>query len=110
MSSNEIDIVRFMDPLRMESLKEGLKRPIDEIPQFHKIFIAEIEKRGRIYELVLLLRYKLKTGGFFSLRKIREDARLGLKMFFKGKLKLFSQKMEGQKEVEKIFKRVLSDR
>lgn len=103
---NEIDIVRFMDILRMESLKEGLKGPIDEIPQFHKVFLEEIQKRGRISELGLLLRYKLKTGGFFPLKKFREDVSLGLKMFLKGKLKPGSPVMVGQREVEEIFKKI----
>ena len=103
---NEIDIVRFMDVLRMESLREGLKGPIDKIPQFHKVFLEEIRKRGRISELGLLFRYKLKAGGFFPLKNFYEDVSLGLKMFLKGKLKPGLTVMAGQKEVAEIFKKV----
>lgn len=103
---NEIDIVRFMDVLRRESLKEGLKGPIDKIPQFHKVFLGEVEKRGRICELGLVFRYKLKAGGFFPLKKFYEDVSLGLKMFLKGRLKLTLPVIAGQKEVEEIFKKL----
>jgi len=103
---NEIDIVRLMDVLRVESLKEGLRSPVDEIPQFHKIFLEEIKKRGRISELGLLFRYKFKTGGFFPLKKLCEDIGLGLKMFLKGKLKPISPVIGSQRAMEEIFTKV----
>jgi hypothetical protein len=90
----------------MESFKEGLKGPIDKIPQFHKVFLGEVEKRGRISELGLLFRYKLKAGGFFPLKQFYEDVSLGLKMFLKGRLKFGLPIMAGQKEVEEIFKKL----
>lgn len=103
---NEIDIVRFMDVLRMESLREGLQGPIDQIPRFHKIFLKEIQKKGRISELRLMVRYKLKVGGFFPLRKFGEEISLGLKMFLKGKLKPGLPVTAGQKEVKEFFNNV----
>ena len=107
---NEIDIVRLMDVFRQESLREGFKSSIDEIPQFHKVFMKEIQKRGRVHELRLVFHYKLKTGDFFSFKKICEDASLGLRVFYKGKLKLLSPKIRGQKEVKGIFKEVLHEK
>ena len=107
---NEIDIVGLMDGLRKESLREGFNSSVNEIPQFHKVFMEEIRKRGRIHELRLIFRYKLKVGDFFSFKRIGEDASLGLKMFFKGKLKLLSPKVRRQKEVKGIFKKTLSDK
>ncbi len=103
---NEIDIVRLMDVLRRESLKEGLKGPMDKVPQFHKVFLGEVERRGRISEIRLLFRYKIKAGGFFPLRKFYEDASLALKMFLKGRLKLSSPMISAQQDMEGIFKRL----
>ncbi|MBW1679552.1 MAG: 4Fe-4S dicluster domain-containing protein [Deltaproteobacteria bacterium] len=108
---NGIEIVRLMDVLRKESLKGGFKSPVNKIPKFHQVFIKEIQKKGRVDEAGLLLNYELKTGDFLSLKKIREEGSLGLKMFRKGRLKLPSiktKKIQGQKEVEEIFKKVLS--
>lgn len=103
---NEIDIVRLMDTLRKESLREGVKSPVHNIPQFHQAFVEEIQRGGRIHELGLVLRYKLRSGEFLSPEKIREDVGLGLKMFLKGKLKLLPPKIDGQEEVKEIFKKV----
>ncbi len=110
---NEIEITRLMDVLRRESLKGGYKSSVNNIPKFHQVFMKEIQKRGRIDEVGLLLNYELKTGDFLSLKKIREEGSLGLKMFRKGKLKLPSIKtkeIHSQKEVAEIFKKALSDR
>jgi len=97
-----------MDVLRRESLQEGFISSIDEIPRFHKVFVNEVQRRGRVHELLLIVRYKLKTGDFFSFGKMYEDASLGLKMFLKGKLKLLSPKMRAEKEVKRLFQKVLS--
>lgn len=108
---NGIEIVHLMDVLRKESLQQGFKSPVNKIPKFHRIFMKEIRKRGRVNEVGLLLNYELKTGDFLSLKKIREEGSLGLMMFRKGKLKFPSiktRKIPGQKEVEEIFKKVSS--
>ena len=107
---NEIEIVRMMDVLRSESVKEGFKSPVNKISKFHQVFMEEIRKRGRVDEGSLLLNYELKTGDLLSFKKIREEGSLGLRMFRKGKLKLPSRKKHAQKEVEEIFKKVFSDR
>jgi heterodisulfide reductase subunit C len=106
---NQIDIVRFMDILRAESINEKVKSPVAEIPRFYQVFLREIEKRGRIHELTLLLRYKVGTGDVFSREKMRGEAPLGLAMLLKGKLKVLPRKKTGRKEIKKIFKKVLSN-
>ena len=105
---NEIEIIRLMDVLRNESLEEGFRNPVSNIAKFHQVFVEQIRKRGRIDEGRLLLNYELKSGDFLSLKKIREEAKLGLEMFRKGKLKLPSRKRYAPKAVVEIFKRVFS--
>lgn len=108
---NGIEIVHLMDMLRKESLQQGFKSPVNNIPTFHRTFMKEIRKKGRVNEVGLLLNYELKTGDFLSIKKIREEGSLGLKMLRKGKLKFPSTKMrksDGQKKVENIFKRASS--
>lgn len=100
---NGIDIVNVMDALRQTAMREGLTTNADGIPKFHRIFMDEVRKRGRINELRLLFRYKLITGDFFSFRRLLEDAKLGLKMFSLGKLKLISERLPDQKQIKKIF-------
>jgi hypothetical protein len=63
----------MMDVLRRESLKEGFEGPLGKIPKFHKVFVEQIRKRGRIDEARLLINYELKTRDFLPLEKFREE-------------------------------------
>jgi heterodisulfide reductase subunit C len=105
---NDIEIVRLMDVLRGISLEAGAKGPLANIPKFHKIFVNQIRKRGRIDEARLLLNYEVKTGNFLPLEKFREEVGLALELLRKGKLKLPSLKKYAPREIKKIFKKVFS--
>ena len=80
-----VDIAGTMDVLREQALALGLaatdKRSRD-IQHFHRGFLAEILKRGRIDEMSLVLRYKMATGHWL------QDAAVGMGMFRRGKLHL----------------------
>jgi heterodisulfide reductase subunit C len=104
---NEIEIVGLMDVLRRESLREG-KGPLRKISKFHEVFVEQIRKKGRIDEGSLLLSYELKSGEFLSIMKNRDELKLGLDMFRKGKLKLPSGKRYARKAVTEIFKKATS--
>ncbi len=105
---NDIDIVHLMDVLRSESLQADVKGRNKKISKFHRIFIDQIRKRGRIDEGSLLLNYELKTGDLLSSGNMREEVALGLEMFRKGKLKLPSAKKHAPKAIRRIFKKVFS--
>ena len=105
---NDIEIVHMMDVLRGESLEAGFKSPVQNISKFHEVFLGQIRKKGRIDEGSLLLSYELKTLDFLSAGKLREEGRLGLEMFRKGKLKLPSGKRYAHRAVKEIFKKVHS--
>jgi heterodisulfide reductase subunit C len=105
---NEIEIVRLMDVLRSESLDAGFKGAVNNIPRFHKIFMEQIRKRGRIDEGSLLLSYELRTGDFLSMEKIRQEGSLGWEMFRKGKLRFPSRKRYARGAIKEIFRKALS--
>jgi heterodisulfide reductase subunit C len=94
---NNIDIAKIMDTLRGLSLHSGIKPGEKDIPIFHSVFLDTIKSKGRIHELSLILQFKLKTRDFFK------DAGLGLKMYRKGKIKLFPSKFGGGREIKEIF-------
>jgi len=94
---NNIDIAKIMDTLRGLALHSGIKPGEKDIPIFHSVFLDTIKSKGRIHELSLILQFKLKTRDFFK------DAGLGLKMYRKGKIKLFPSKFGGGKEIKEIF-------
>jgi heterodisulfide reductase subunit C len=94
---NNIDIAKIMDTLRSLAIRYDVKPGEKDIPLFHSLFLNTIKSRGRMHELSLLLQLKLKTREFFK------DASLGLKMYRKGKIKLFPSKFGGGKEIKEIF-------
>ena len=96
---NNIDIAKIMDTLRERSLHSGIKPGEKDIPVFHSVFLNTIKSKGRIHELSLILRFKSKTKDFFK------DAGLGLKMYRKGKIKLFPSMFGGGREIKGIFNR-----
>ncbi len=101
-------LFRSMDVLRGESLKGGFKGPLSNVSAFHKAFVNQIKTRGRVDEAWLLLDYELRSREFLSLGKFREDAKLGLEMFRKGKIKLPTMKKHSAKAIKSIFKNVFS--
>ena len=96
---NDIDIAHVMDGMRRLCRKEGFQPAEDAVPKFHDAFLAAIKSRGRVNELEMILRYKLRT------RNIIADLMLGLKMFRKGRMKLFGHRVKGLKEIKSIFNR-----
>jgi len=96
---HDVDIPRVMDILRLMSLEAGVENRNTSIPSLHRTFLKSIERRGRQYELGILLALKLKTGDFLS------DLGLGLKMLFKGKLALLPpKKTREMKQIREIFR------
>ncbi len=96
---NDIDIAKIMDNLRHIALKARVKPAEKDIPIFHSVFLDSIKSKGRIHELGLIWRYKIRTRDFMK------DAALGWKMFRKGKIKLFPSKFGGGREIKGIFSR-----
>ena len=94
---NDIDFAKVMDSLRHIALHSGISAGEKDIPVFHKVFLDTIKGTGRIHELSLLLRFKLKTKDFLK------DAGLGLQMFRRGKIKVLPQSFTGGKEIKEIF-------
>ena len=94
---NDIDFAKVMDSLRHLALHSGINAGEKEVPVFHKAFLDSIKSTGRIHELSLILRFKLKTRDFLK------DAGLGWQMFRRGKIKMLPQNFTGGKEVKEIF-------
>ena len=95
---NDIDIAGVMDWLRQTALREGVDPADREVPLFHAALLDSIRSHGRVYELGMMARYKMKTGKFL------EDFKLGWKMFSRGKLKLFPAGVRKKKEITELFR------
>jgi heterodisulfide reductase subunit C len=75
-----IDIPRIIDFLREKAARQNVvpKRP--PVDLFNRLFLEEIYRRGRVSELRLMARFKIRTRNFL------EDTATGLRLLLKGKL------------------------
>ncbi len=77
-----LDVAAIMDFLARESLQQGFKPPVTQVPIFNQAFLREVRLWGRAYELGLMAELKLRTNDLFS------DLDLGAKMLQKRKFPL----------------------
>ena len=86
-----VDVAGTMDVLRQEGLRRGVsaqsKRARD-IQALHRVFLSGALARGRIHELSLVMKYKLRTG------HLMQDAMLAPAMMRRGKLHLLPEKRQ----------------
>lgn len=79
---NGIDIAELLDGLREKGDESPPIGSVRDIARFHRLFVEHIRRRGRVYELGLLARYKLASGGVLG------DVPLALRLLRRGKISL----------------------
>jgi heterodisulfide reductase subunit C len=99
---NDIDIAHVMDTLRQLSLKRGVKANQRQAPAFHSAFLSNVKRLGRMHELSMAIDYSLRSEGLKGLSK---QAKLGLRMIRKGKMKFVPNRLSAGKEVKDIFRK-----
>jgi len=98
----EVDIPKLMDYLRGESLIRGKVNPrARDIIRFHRSFLDSIYYTGRLFEIGLIADYKARSKRWF------QDVLLAPKMYAKGKLHLFPERISGRSHVSRIFRKTL---
>ncbi|MDL2285811.1 4Fe-4S dicluster domain-containing protein [Desulfococcaceae bacterium OttesenSCG-928-F15] len=93
---NRIHIPYMMDTLREMALLEDVKVAEPDIWAFHREFLTQVDKRGRVYELEFMVRLKIVTLNLF------QDMISGLKMLFTGRLELLPKRVRKLKDIRKI--------
>ncbi len=94
---NDIDLAHVMDALRRLSMKQGTVS-MPNVPAFHEAFMKAVGTHGRVHELEMIGRYKLKTKTFF------EDMDLGKEMFLRGRMRIVPERIKGLREVRRILR------
>jgi heterodisulfide reductase subunit C len=94
---NDIAVDHLVDVLREWSLAEEAVEPANRTKQFHETFLSTIRSYGRIHELTLVARYKLRTRDWLS------DMESGFSMFAKGKIPLMPSRVKALREVRRLF-------
>lgn len=91
------DPARVIDALREIAWRDDLARPPRRVSAFHKSFLGQIRRHGRIFEMGLIAGYKMRSGALFS------DVMSAPGMLGRGKLSLSPNRIEGLDEVRRIF-------
>lgn len=94
---NGVDTPRFMAALRRRAQREEVAAAEPGVHHFMESFMETVRKTGRVHELGMMRRYKMRTGDLFS------DLRLGIDMFLKGKLRLLGPRVKGLREIRQAF-------
>lgn len=94
-----IDIAGVMDTLRMMAVERKVTPPDAHSKQFNESFLASIHRHGRVYELGMMMAFKLRSGDFFA------DMDKGPQMLKKKKLSLLPKRSGSVSEVREVFNR-----
>jgi heterodisulfide reductase subunit C len=94
---NRVHIPAMMDALREMALESGAKIAEPEVAAFHREFLGEVKRHGRVFELGFMMRYKIATGRFF------DDMGAGMRMMAKGKFHFLPSRIKGLKEIRRIM-------
>ena len=96
----KLDPAAVMDLLREMAHRRGkIPAAARKVLAFHKAFLATVEHGGRMAEIPLVLRYKMKSLDLLG------DAALGPVMLAKRKLPLLPHRIRGRGEVRSLFKK-----
>ncbi|RPI25941.1 MAG: heterodisulfide reductase subunit C [Acidobacteria bacterium] len=94
----EVDLPKIMDFLRQESWRQGRAHPkARNIIAFHRSFLGSIRMTGRMFELGMIMDYKRRSLNFL------QDLLLAPKLLFRGKLHFLPHRIDGAKQVRRLF-------
>ncbi len=99
---NDIEIVQVMDTLRHIALREGRTQRTG-LPLFHNTFLSGVRSNGKVYELMLILRYMLISRDIFKLGELPGNIKMGIGMFTRGKLAVLPARIKGLANIKRIF-------
>lgn len=104
---NDIDIAGLMDYLKQQAHARGLIQPSHNFTYaFHKTFLDDIRRRGRVFETGLLQRYMLSSGAWkakLADGTLWDEIRLGLALWRRGRLPLRPKGIRNVEEVRGLF-------
>jgi heterodisulfide reductase subunit C len=93
----KVDTPALIDKLREQAKDAAEDSEGERVRILNKTMLESMKWFGRVYELEMMGRYKLRARDFFS------DLAKFPTMLLKGKMKLFPPRTRGRKEVASIF-------
>lgn len=98
----QVELPKVMDFLRQKAVSMNIQHPhAKNIIDFHKAFLDSIEQTGRLYELGLVVDYKMRSKALF------QDVLLAPKMIARGKLGFLPEMIKDRANMKRIFSRTI---
>jgi len=97
---NEVHVAAVMDALRKLCIVSGAPSRERLVQLAHRLFLRNIRRYGRQYEMRLAAEFNVKSG------QLLKDFELGPELMSRGKLKVLHRKNRNIEEIEKIFRRI----
>jgi heterodisulfide reductase subunit C len=94
---NGFDPAMVVDAVREIALEEHPEAMPRRIAAFHGAFLDQIRSHGRVFELGLVVSYKLRSGALF------DDVAAAPGLLLRGKLGFSPQRIKGIEDVRRIF-------
>jgi heterodisulfide reductase subunit C len=94
-----IDIAGVMDALRIMAIDRQIDLPDAHGKHFHRSFLGSVRHHGRVYEMGMMIAYKLRTQDLFS------DVDKVPQMLAQGKLSLLPHRSGSIRQLREIFRR-----
>jgi heterodisulfide reductase subunit C len=98
---NECEPARVVEAVREIVAREAPGGAPPRVAAFHRAFLDQVRRHGRMFELGLVVEYKLRSGALL------QDAASTPGLLTRGKLRLAPERIEGRDEVARIFERCL---
>jgi heterodisulfide reductase subunit C len=98
-----IDIPLLMSSLKNMAIENKVPAKIPTKPKFHKTFTEIVGKYGRMHEPQLQVALMDKTNP----KELYKNARLGIKLWRKGKVKISPSKVSKKSDIDAIFENAL---
>ncbi len=94
---NDVDPARIIDALRELALQADPESAPRAVRAFHKAFLKQIRRSGRIFEFGLVAGFKMRSGKLFA------DVHTVPGMLRRGKLALAPHRIRGVRDVRRIM-------
>jgi heterodisulfide reductase subunit C len=100
----DVEPARLIDALRELSMERAPGSAPRRIGAMHRAFLGQIKLNGRLFEVGLVLGYKLRSGA------MTDDVETAPGMMSRGKLALVPTRIKGLDEIRRIFEACDPDR
>jgi heterodisulfide reductase subunit C2 len=105
---NEVGVAEVINHLRIMAFHSPLPPKERHLAVFHRTFLDQLERFGRVNEFWLMNAFNLKPGILKDKIKdgtLKDDITLGLALGKRGRLHLMPRRCKGIKEIREIYRR-----